>query len=74
LLLMTLSNIRYREQNKKRRKLLEREGEQYQRAILAVAASLLKKFQADPSLYPIAKPKSGAGLIEREEGYFIPVE
>ena len=74
LLLMTLSNIRYREKNKKRRKLLEREGQQYQRAILAVAASLLKKFQVDPALYPIAKPKSGAGLVEREEGYFIPVE
>lgn len=75
LLLMTLSNIRYREKNKKRRKLIEREQQQYQRAILAVAASLLKKFQADPSLYPIAKPKSGAGLVQREDGsYYIPVE
>jgi hypothetical protein len=74
LLLMTLSNIRYREKNKKRRKLIEREQQQYQRAILAVAASLLKKFQVDPSLYPIAKPKSGAGLVEREDGYYIPVE
>lgn len=75
LLLMTLSNFRYREKNKKRRKLLERERQQYQRAILAVAASLLKKFQADPALYPIAKPQSGAGLVEREDGaYYIPVE
>jgi hypothetical protein len=74
LLLMTLSNIRYREKNKKRRKLLERERQQYQRALVAVAALLLKKFQADPSLYPIAKPSSGAGLVEREDGYYIPVE
>ena len=75
LLLMTLSNIRYREKNKKRRKLLERERQQYQRAILAVAAALLKKFQADPSHYPIAKPGSGAGLVQREDGsYYIPVE
>jgi hypothetical protein len=74
LLLMTLSNIRYREKNKKRRKLLELEQQQYQRAILAVAASLLKKFQVDPALYPIANPKSGAGLVQREDGYFIPVE
>lgn len=74
LLLMTLSNIRYREKNKKRRKLIERERQQYQRAILAVAATLLKKFQADPARYPIAKPQSGAGLIEREDGFYIPVE
>lgn len=74
LLLMTLSNIRYREKNKKRRKLIEREQQQYQRAIIAVAASLLKKFQVDPALYPIAKPKSGAGLVEREDGYYIPFE
>lgn len=74
LLLMTLSNIRYREKNKKRRKLIEHEQQQYQRAILSVAASLLKKFQADPALYPIAKPRIRAGLIEREDGYFIPVE
>jgi hypothetical protein len=75
LLLMTLSNVRYREGNKKRRKLIEREQQQYQRAILAVAASLLKKFHIDPALYPIAKPKSGAGLVQREDGaYYIPVE
>ena len=75
LLLMTLSNFRYREKNKKRRRLIEREQQQYQRAITAVAASLLKKFHADPSRYPISKPGSGAGLVQREDGYYyIPVD
>jgi hypothetical protein len=75
LLLMTVSNVRYRPGNKKRRKLVEREQQQYQRALLAVAASILKKFQIDPALYPIAKPKSGVGLVQREDGsYYIPVD
>jgi len=74
LLLMTVSNVRYRAGNKKRRKLVERERQQYQRAIVAVAASILKKFEIDPALYPIAKPLSGAGLVEREDGYYIPID
>ena len=74
LLLMTVSNVRYRAGNKKRRNLVERERRQYQRAIVAVAASILKKFEIDPALYPIAKPLSGAGLVEREDGYYIPID
>jgi len=75
LLLMTLSNIRYREKNKKRRKLLAGEAHNYQRAIVAIAASILKRFQVDPAHYPIAKPRSGAGLVQREDGsYYIPVD
>ena len=75
LLLMTLSNVRYRTGNRKRSRLLEREAQQYQRALVAVAASLLKRFEVDPGSHPIASPKSGAGLVQREDGYYyIPVD
>jgi hypothetical protein len=74
LLLVTLSNLRYRDKNKKRLRLLEREAQSYQRDIVSVASSLLKRFQIDPSRYPVANPKSRAGLEQREDGYYIPVD
>lgn len=74
LLLVALSSIRYRDKNKKRLRQLEREAQVYQRDIVKIASSLLKRFQIDPNRFPIANPKSRAGLEQREDGYYIPVE
>lgn len=74
LLLYTLSNIRYREGGRKRVKLIEQEEQRYQREIIPVASSLMKRFHIDSARYPVAKPKSRAGLEEREDGFFIPVD
>lgn len=73
-LLFTFSNFRYRDKNRKRRKLIDAEARNYQRRIVLVAASLLKRFEAEPERYPIANPRTPAGLEQREEGYFIPLE
>ena len=74
LLLVTLSNVRYREGNRKRRRLVEEEGKRYQRDIVRVAASLLRRFGADPARYPVGSPRSPAGLAQTEDGYFIPID
>lgn len=74
LLLMTLSNLRYRDGNRRRRKLLEAEAARYQREIVGVAAALLKRFGVAAERYPVADPRTPAGLEQREEGYFIPVD
>ena len=74
LLLVTLSNVRYREGNRKRRRLVEEEGKRYQRQIVRVAASLLRRFGVEPERYPVESPRSPAGLAQREEGYFIPLD
>jgi hypothetical protein len=74
LLLVTLSNIRYRENNKKRLRLLEQESQKYQREIIPIASSLMKRFRIDPRLYPVTNPRSKAGLEGREDGFYIPVE
>lgn len=72
LLVVTFSNLRYRDGNKKRRKLLEAEAARYQREIVGVAAALLRRFGVAPERYPVAEPRSPAGLEQREDGYFIP--
>lgn len=74
MLLVTLSNVRFRDGNKKRLKLVEREEQRYQKQIALVAASLFKRFNVDPARYPISGPKSLAGLERREEGCFIAVD
>jgi membrane protein YqaA with SNARE-associated domain len=74
MLLVTLSNVRYRDKNKKRAKLLEREEQQYQKQIARIASSLFKRFNIDPARFPINDPKSPAGLERREKGYFIPID
>jgi hypothetical protein len=71
-LLVTLSNLRYRDKNRKRLKLLEQEAQRYQREVVSITSSLFKRFHIDPSLYPIANPRSAAGLEAREDGYYIP--
>ena len=73
-LLVTLSNLRYRDKNKRRRKLIEAEASNYQRRLVRVAASLLKRFGVEAERYPVTNPRSPAGLEQREEGYFIPLE
>jgi hypothetical protein len=74
MLLVTLSNVRYRDKNKKRAKLLERDEQQYQKQIARIASSLFKRFNIDPARFPINDPKSPAGLERREKGYFIPID
>jgi hypothetical protein len=74
LLLVTLSNIRYRDKNRKRLKLVKSELDKYQREIIPIAGSLLKRFEVDSSRYPVSEPKNPAGLERREGGYFIPVD
>jgi hypothetical protein len=72
MLLVTLSNLRYRDKNKKRLRLLEIESNRYQREIVPIATKLLKRFEIDPRRYPVANPRSRAGLEENEDGIFIP--
>jgi hypothetical protein len=72
LLLVTLSNVRYREGNRKRRRLREAEADRYQREVVQTAAALLRRFEVAPEAYPIESPRTPAGLEQREEGYFIP--
>lgn len=74
LLLFTLSNYRFSERNRKRRKLLASEAEKYQRVIVRIAAALLERNGARAERYPIADPHTPAGLEQREDGYFIPIE
>ncbi|HXG65823.1 MAG TPA: hypothetical protein VNO70_12015, partial [Blastocatellia bacterium] len=74
LLLVTLSNIRYRDKNRKRLRLLQREAENYQREIVAIASALLKRYRIDPGRFPIANPKIKAGLDELETGFYFPAE
>ncbi|HET9531012.1 MAG TPA: hypothetical protein VFQ92_11715 [Blastocatellia bacterium] len=74
LLVVTLSNFRYRDKNRKRMKLLERESDRYQREIVPIASKLLKRFDIDPRRYPVASPRSRAGLEENQHGIFIPVD
>jgi hypothetical protein len=73
LLLVTLSNLRYREGNRKRRRLVNAEAERYQRLIVEIAADLLKRYNVSPERYPIRDPRLPVGLEQREEGYFIVV-
>ena len=73
-LLMTFSNFRYRDKSRKRRKLLDAEGRRYQRDIVRVAASLLKRHGVEAARHPVREPRTPAGLEQREEGYFIPVD
>jgi hypothetical protein len=72
-LLVTLSNWRYRDTNKKRLALLGQEGRKYQRDVVGVAAALMKQFKLDAYRYPISNPKSDAGLESRDGKYFIPL-
>lgn len=74
LLLVTLSNVKYRDTNKKRLRLLGKEAQKYQREIVPIAAALLKRFEVDPSRYPIDNPRYKAGLEETVDGLFIPVD
>ena len=73
-LLVTLSNLRYRDKNRKRRKLLDAEAHNYQRHLARIAASLLKRFGVEAERYPVTNPRTPAGLEQREEGYFIPLD
>lgn len=70
-LLTTLSGIRYRDNNRKRLRLLDQEAARYQRQIAPIAASLMKRFKIDPRSYPVSPARSKAGLQETEEGCFI---
>ncbi len=74
LLLVTLSNIKYRDKNRKRQKLVQREEQRYQRDIVPIAAALMKRFDIDPQTYPLTNPTNKAGLEENEKGIFIPVD
>jgi hypothetical protein len=74
MLVVTLSNLRYRNKNKKRLRQLEQESHRYQRDIVPIASRLLKRYEIDPRRYPVAKPRSRAGLEENENGIFIPVD
>lgn len=70
LLLMTLSNVRYREGNRKRAKLLAKESRSYQKDVTSIAADLMRKWNLNPESYPIDKPCSRVGLEQREDGHY----
>ena len=74
LLLVTLSNLRYRDKNRKRRKLVDAEARRYQRDIVKVASALMKRFGVATERHPIRDPRTPAGLEQREDGYYIPVD
>ena len=74
LVLVTLSNLRYRDKNRKRARLLDSEARAYQREVVRVAASLLRRFGVGPERYPVSDPRTPAGLEAREGGYFIPLD
>lgn len=69
-LLMTLSNLRYRDRNKKRRKLLAKEAASYQKEVTSIAADLMRKWNVNAEAYPIDNPRSRAGLEQREDGHY----
>lgn len=70
LLLMTLSNLKYRDGNKKRLKLLAKEARSYQKDVTSIAADLMRKWNISAEKYPIEKPASRVGLEKREDGYY----
>lgn len=73
-LLVALSNLRYREKNRRRRRLVEAEARDYQRRIVRIAAALLRRHGVEAERYPVKDPRTPAGLEQREDGYFIPVD
>ena len=74
LLLVTLSNLRYRDKNRKRAKLVDAEARRYQRDIVRVASALMKRFSVPVESRPVRDPRTPAGLAQREDGYYIPVD
>ena len=74
LLLVTLSNLRYRDKNRKRQKLVDAEARRYQRDIVRVASALMKRFGVPTDRHPVRDPRTPAGLEQREDGYYIPVD
>lgn len=69
-LLMTLSNLKYRDGNKKRLKLLAKEARSYQKDVTSIAADLMRKWNVSAEKYPIENPASRVGLEKREDGYY----
>ena len=74
LLLVMLSNLRYRDKNRKRLKLVDAEARRYQRDIVKIAASLMKRYGVPTESRPVRDPRTHAGLEQREDGYHIPVD
>lgn len=74
LLLVTLSNLRYRDKNRKRRKLVDAEARRYQRDIVRVASALMKRHGVATERHPVSDPRTPAGLEQREGGYYIPID
>lgn len=74
LLLVTLSNLRYRDKNRRRLKLVDAEARRYQRDIVKIAAALMKRHGLPAESRPVREPRTPAGLAQREDGYYIPVD
>lgn len=70
LLLMTLSNLKYRDGNKKRLKLLAKEARAYQKELTSITADLMRKWNMSAETYPIENPASRVGVEKREDGYY----
>lgn len=74
LLLVLFSNFRYRDKNRKRMKLVDAEARRYQRDIVKIAAALMKRYGLAAESRPVRDPRTPAGLAQREDGYYIPVD
>ena len=74
LLLVLFSNFRYRDKNRKRLKLVDAEARRYQRDIVKIAAALMKRYGLAAESRPVRDPRTPAGLEQREDGYYIPVD
>ncbi|HEY9283045.1 MAG TPA: hypothetical protein VIP46_06290 [Pyrinomonadaceae bacterium] len=74
LLLVLFSNFRYRDKNRKRLKLVDAEARRYQRDIVKIAAALMRRYGLPAESRPVLSPRTPAGLEQREDGYYIPVD
>lgn len=74
LLLVLFSNFRYRDKNRKRMRLVDAEARRYQRDIVRIAAALMKRYGLPAESRPVRDPRTPAGLEQREDGYYIPVD
>jgi hypothetical protein len=74
LMLVLFSNFRYRDKNRKRLRLVDAEARRYQRDIVRVASALMKRHGVAAERYPVREPRTPAGLEQREDGYYIPVD
>lgn len=74
LLLVTASNIRYRESNKQRRAQVEREYCNYHNEIALIASDIIKRYRLDPSRFEVKDPMNAQNLVQRDGRFFFKID